>query len=110
MAACAGIDFEIYHPDDGQDLDDISKARCASCPTRTPCLALALTAEDPIARAGWYGGYGPRHRDQIAAELGITESPSDTAHRLRGEGLTVNQIATKMCRSERTIQRYLADQ
>jgi Transcription factor WhiB/Homeodomain-like domain len=106
QAACIGIDPDVYHPDG--DLDDISKARCATCPARTPCLALALVAEEPDARAGWYGGHGPHHRDQIAAELGIGEIPADKAHRLRAAGLTVNQIAARLCCSRRTVQRYLS--
>jgi Transcription factor WhiB/Helix-turn-helix domain of resolvase len=107
QAACIGIDPDVYHPDG--DLDDISKARCAACPARTPCLALAFAAEDPTARAGWYGGYGPQHRDEIAAMLDINDSPARKAHRLRAAGLTVNQIAAQLSCSRRTVQRYLSE-
>jgi hypothetical protein len=105
-AACAGIDPDIYHP--RGDLDDVSKARCGTCTVPTACLALALAAEDPSARAGWYGGYGPRQRDEIAAALGIDDRPARKALELRAAGLTVNQIAAQLSCSRRTIQRYLA--
>lgn len=106
-AACVGIDPDVYHPED--DLDDISKARCAACPVRTSCLAFAIAVEDPSARAGWYGGHGPHQRDQIAVELGISESPARKAHQLRAAGLTVNQIAAQLSCSRRTVQRYFSE-
>ena len=51
-AACRGMDVDLFHPEDGQ-ADDLVIARCAGCPARLACLALALRAEEPDARAGW---------------------------------------------------------
>ena len=67
-AACRGMDPDLFHPDDGQP-DELVIARCTGCPARLACLALALRAEEPDARAGWYGGVGPEDRGQIAAGL-----------------------------------------
>jgi AraC-like DNA-binding protein len=110
-AACVGIDPDIYHPDG--PLDELSAARCNACPVRIGCLALALQAEDPEAREGWYGGVGPEDRAQIARELNLpTVQACDgidlavEAVRLRAAGLTVNQIAAHLACSRRTVQRY----
>lgn len=108
-AACIGIDPDTYHPD--ETLDELSVARCASCPVRLPCLAYAMAIEDPAERAGWYGGLGPRERTDVAAALGLAapEAPSEPALqavRLRATGLTVGQIAYRLSCSRRTVQRY----
>lgn len=107
-AACAGTDG--YHPDDGRS-DELTLLRCQGCPARLACLALALRAEDPNSRAGWYGGHGPAERDDIAGILQLETPPSPDrtaeAARLRAEGRTVDEIAAHLVCSRRTIQRYL---
>ena len=111
-AACRGMGPDAFHPDDGRP-DDIVVARCTSCQARLACLALALRAEDPDARQGWYGGLGPNDRDDIAAALSL-EAPEPPppdravpAARLRAAGWTVAAIATELGCSRRTVQRYL---
>jgi DNA-binding CsgD family transcriptional regulator len=109
-AVCAGVDPDIYHPDG--PLDEVSAARCSACPVRLRCLALALSAEDPEARSGWYGGLGPEDRSRIANDLAVASaSPrsADRTHeavRLRAAGMTVDQIAARLACSRRTVQRY----
>lgn len=110
-AACVGTDTDAYHPEDGRP-DELTLFRCQVCPVRLACLALALRAEDPDARAGWYGGYGPAERDDIAAILHLETFPPQSdraaeAARLRAEGRTVNDIAAQFGCSRRTVQRYL---
>lgn len=110
-ATCAGVDTGVYHPEG--DLDELSVARCSTCPARLRCLAYAMGLEDANYRSGWYGGLGPSDRDTIASELKLTAPqyhPSDKgqlAVQLRGEGLTVSEIATRLMCSRRTVQRYL---
>ncbi|RZU46527.1 Homeodomain-like domain-containing protein [Krasilnikovia cinnamomea] len=112
IAACVGVDPDIYHPEQGLP-NELALARCAGCPARLACLALALRTEDPEARAGWYGGLGPADRDNVAAHLRLDTPeppPPDRAleaARLRTAGWTVNTIATHLGCSRRTVQRYL---
>jgi AraC-like DNA-binding protein len=111
-AACRGMDVDLFHPEDGQ-ADDLVIARCAGCPARLACLALALRAEEPDARAGWYGGLGPEDRDLVAAalDLDVQEPPvpegAVKAAQLKAAGWTVREIATALGCSRRTVQRYL---
>lgn len=112
LAACAGVDPNVYHPEDGWP-SELSLARCSGCPARIACLALALRAEDPEAREGWYGGLGPADREGVVAVLRI-ETPQPPrrdraveAARLRAAGWTVNRIAMQLGCSRRTVQRYL---
>jgi hypothetical protein len=111
-AACAGTDPDAYHPERGRP-DELALRRCRGCPARLPCLALALRAEEPDARAGWYGGLGPVERDRIASDLQPpTGNPAPTgqpveASRLRTAGHTVTEIAAELGCSRRTVQRYL---
>ncbi|MFF6874731.1 helix-turn-helix domain-containing protein [Streptomyces sp. NPDC012474] len=80
---------------------------------RLECLALALRAEDPEARHGWYGGFGPAERDRIAAMLWLAKSATPlpdralTAIRLGKDGWRINDIAQVLGCSRRTVQRYL---
>lgn len=112
QAACVGASPDAYHPDNGQP-DELSLLRCSGCPARLACLALALRAEDSEAREGWYGGLGPTDRDIIASTLRLTPSQPPPpnraieATRLHASGWTVNQIATQLGCSRRTIQRDL---
>jgi DNA-binding CsgD family transcriptional regulator len=109
-AACAGVDPDVYHPDG--PLDEVSAARCSTCPVRMGCLAVALRAEDPQARSGWYGGLGPEDRSGIAQELAVASASqlfgdrAREAVRLRAAGLSVTEIAVRLACSRRTVQRY----
>lgn len=98
LAACAGADPDAYHPEEGIP-SERSLDRCTGCLARLACLALALRAEDPGERVGWYGGLGPADRDGVAAALRL-EAPEPPppdraveAGRLRAAGWTVNRIA-----------------
>ncbi len=111
-AACRGMDTDAFHPDEGRP-DGLVIARCTGCQARLACLALALGAEDPDARQGWYGGLGPDDRDGVAAALGLEPPeppPPDRAvqaARLRAAGFTVAAIAAELGCSRRTVIRYL---
>lgn len=107
------MDPGAYHPDEGRPTD-LALARCFSCRARLACLGLALRAEDPEARCGWYGGLGPDDRDALAASLGgrkpSAAPATDTearAVRLRAAGWTIGSIADELRCSRRTVQRYL---
>jgi hypothetical protein len=112
-AACQGMDPGVYHPDEGRPTD-LVLARCFSCRARLACLGLALRAEDPEARSGWYGGLGPDDRDALAASLGggkpsaaqVTDTEA-RAVRLRAAGWTIDSIADELRCCRRTVQRYL---
>lgn len=111
-AACRGLGPDAYHPDQGQP-SGLALARCHGCQARLACLALALRAEDPEERCGWYGGLGPSARAVLAASLG-TDAPepalvteSARAVTLRSQGWTINAIADELRCSRRTVQRYL---
>lgn len=108
-AACVGRGTSEYHPTEGEPSPE-ALTRCTQCPARLACLALALRAEEPDLRYGWYGGVGPEERALIASVLdGGTppdpEADDDPAVTLRKSGWTINEIATELGRSRRTIQR-----
>jgi hypothetical protein len=112
-AACRGMEPDVYHPDQGQP-GQLALARCAGCQVRLACLALALRAEDPDMRSGWYGGLGPEDRDAIAAFLGLSKPETELVHdsaaraaQLRAAGWNAGAIATELGCSRRTVQRYL---
>lgn len=111
-AACAATDPDAYHPEEGQP-NELSLFRCNGCTARLACLALALRAEDPDSRAGWYGGLSPADRDDVAAivQLELPQPPAPDraveAARLRAAGWTINRIAAHLACSRRTVQRYL---
>ncbi|WP_406451733.1 WhiB family transcriptional regulator [Streptomyces sp. NBC_00876] len=112
-AACTDVDVSLYHPEDGERPADGLLAVCVGCEGRLECLALALRAEDPEVRHGWYGGLGPADRDRIAAvvRLDAVATPlSDKAFaaiRLGQNGWRINDIAQELGCSRRTVQRYL---
>lgn len=116
QAACKGLPREAYHPDVG-DPERHHLELCFSCPGRMMCLALALRAEEPDLRFGWFGGLGPSDRDDVADALGlptVAHESSDLqddrvaeAVRLRAAGSTVGEIAAVLGCSRRTVQRYL---
>jgi AraC-like DNA-binding protein len=107
------MDPDAYHPDQGRPAD-LALARCDGCQARLACLALALRAEDPEVRSGWYGGLGPADRDALAASLGLDEpevvlvpDSATRAARLRAAGWTIGAIAAELGCSRRTVQRHL---
>lgn len=111
-AACRGMDPDAFHPDEGRP-DDAVVARCLGCKARLACLALALRAEEPDTRCGWYGGLGPDDRGAVARALRL-EAPEQPvpdraaqAARLKADGWTVDAIADELGCSRRTVQRYL---
>ncbi|MET9640092.1 WhiB family transcriptional regulator [Streptomyces virginiae] len=113
-AECRDVDVDVYHPSERQKPGADILARCCRCAVRLECLALALRAEDPEARSGWYGGLGPADRDAIAASLllpsGGGQPPPDhvaEARRLVGDGWRINDVAELLGCSRRTVQRYL---
>ncbi len=112
-AACRGMDPDAYHPDRGRP-GDLALARCTSCQARLACLALALRAEDPDMRSGWYGGLGPDDRDVVAVAIGLGKPEpvpvpdrALQAAQLRAAGWTISAIATELGCSRRTVQRAL---
>ncbi|WP_414505517.1 helix-turn-helix domain-containing protein [Streptomyces sp. NEAU-L66] len=112
-AACRDVDVNLYHPADGERLAEGPLAVCVGCAGRLECLALALRAEDPEARHGWYGGLCPADRDRVAAMLRLPKGAkllSDralTAIRLSRDGWRIDDIAQELGCSRRTVQRYL---
>jgi hypothetical protein len=112
-AACRGCDPNAYHPEVGRPSED-DLARCDSCVVATACIAVALRAEDPELRVGWYGGLGPADRaalaHSIAVEVPDVGEGSDRISRARelwDSGWKIDEIAAELGCSRRTIQRYL---
>ncbi|TJZ42924.1 hypothetical protein FCH28_33960 [Streptomyces piniterrae] len=112
-AACRDVDVSLYHPEDGERPAEGLLAVCVGCRGRLECLALALRAEDPEARHGWYGGLGPADRDRIAAMLRLAKTATSLpdralmAIRLGRDGWRINDVAQVLGCSRRTVQRYL---
>jgi AraC-like DNA-binding protein len=112
QGSCRGIDTNAYHPEVGVPAED-DLARCNNCAANVACVAMALRAEDPEARAGWYGGLGPAERAELADRLGlVTPEPAlperaAQAIQLFNDGWTVNTIASELGCCRRTVQRYL---
>lgn len=61
LAACRGMDPDIFHPDRGGDSGQ-AKAICAGCPVREECLEYAVVAGE---RLGVWGGMAERERRQL---------------------------------------------
>lgn len=111
-AACRGRSPDDYHPEVGRPGAD-ALALCVDCRSRLGCVALALRAEDPDYRQGWYGGLSPAERQGLAEALHLArpargeDDLAAAVAQLRGSGKTVAQIAQQIGRSRRTVQRYL---
>lgn len=120
-AACAAelpSGFDSYFPEDGHLPPVNALALCLSCPVAVECLATALVHEsEPGDRFGWWGGFGPAEREELARRLGLpavpvaldVRDPADLARDLRSQNLTIPAIAAKLGCTERTVYRYLAD-
>lgn len=117
-AACAGAvgGFDTYFPEDGSPSVE-ALARCLACPVSHECLATAFIYEATDGyRHGWWGGFGPEERDELALRLGVTagppaaepSEPADLARRLRARNYTIPAIAAELGCTERTVYRYLA--
>lgn len=111
-AACRGLGPAAYHPEVGRPRHE-DLALCSTCDARVACTALALRAESPDARIGWYGGLDPGDRGRLAIRLGIVGGDrvepvgAAEAMRLHRPGWTVNDIASEFGCSRRTVQCYL---
>lgn len=64
LAACRGIDADIFYPEADDDDGDAeaAKAICAECPVRQACLEHALAHRE---REGIWGGTTERERRRI---------------------------------------------
>lgn len=60
-AACRGVDPEIFYPVSDEEAE-ASKAICAGCPVRQPCLEFALVSRE---KDGVWGGATERERRRI---------------------------------------------
>jgi len=60
-AACRGVDPDIFYPVSDEEAEE-SKAICAECPVRQPCLEYALANRE---RDGVWGGATERERRRI---------------------------------------------
>lgn len=112
-AACRGMHPDRYHPE-SRPPRSADLRRCRSCPVRLECVAVALRNEDPDERAGWYGGLSPTDRAVLAKQLGSPDDGdralTDMTHRareLRESGWKVDEIASELGCSRRTVQRHL---
>jgi hypothetical protein len=119
-AACADLPSgaDAYFLDRGERPSADALACCRACPVVTECLATALIHESQADyRFGWWGGFGPDEREQLAQRLGIQtvpveleiRGPADLARHLRSQNLTIPSIAAKLGCTERTVYRYLAN-
>lgn len=113
FAACRDIHPNRYHPESGSP-QSADLRRCLSCPVWLECVALALRTEDPEERAGWYGGLSPTDRVALANRLeppdALDRAQNDTIRRareLREGGWRVDDIASELGCSRRTVQRHL---
>ena len=61
LAACRGVDPEIFHPSDEDD-PSAAKAVCAECPVRESCLEHALAVRE---KHGVWGGLTERERRRV---------------------------------------------
>ena len=63
LAACAGVDAELFHPHSGESTDE-AKAVCATCCVQPDCLNYALTNNETN---GIWGGMSARERRRLRA-------------------------------------------
>ena len=61
LAACRGLDPNIFHPDDDDEALE-AKAVCAECGVRVACLEYALSTRQ---KAGVWGGATERERRRL---------------------------------------------
>lgn len=88
VAACRGIDPDLFHPDRGQSTRE-AKTVCASCSVRVACLEWALATHQVH---GIWGGTSERERRRIRTrlrlDLPVPELDADWAPVDRGRRLT----------------------
>lgn len=110
---CRRRGWPACRADEGQ-LDELALFRCNGCTARLAWLTLALRAEDPDARKGWYWGLSPadRHETSSVLQTGIPTSPAPDraveAARLRAAGWTVDAIAAQLGCRRRTVRNWQA--
>ena len=87
MAACAGLDPELWMPGDDAGEEQIANAYaearrvCARCPVRVTCLRIVMAQESPSARYGMWAGLTPGERTTLyKCRTGQCGHTSPTAH------------------------------
>jgi WhiB family redox-sensing transcriptional regulator len=108
-AACRGTDFD-YHPEKGAPEPEALQL-CSGCRVRHECLAEALALEEPDARQGWWGGFAPDERDEVAGELDLVATEvtlTERVAKLTEQGLSATQIARQLGYSRRHVLRHRA--
>lgn len=60
--ACRGLNPEIFHPEDDEDMAEMAKAVCASCVVQVACLDHALSLREKV---GVWGGATERERRRM---------------------------------------------
>lgn len=69
MAACRGLDPELFHPAPGSRSDsDWAKRLCSTCPVQSECVVLGL-----YENLGIWGGLTRLERHSLARLLGATK-------------------------------------
>ena len=64
LAACAGMDPNLFFPDRYDDKDWTAiKKLCAGCPVKDECRDYAVRHHEG---AGWWGGMSPKDRRRYA--------------------------------------------
>src|SRR5690554_8044544 len=87
MAACAGLNPDLWMPGDDADAEQIADAYaqarrvCARCPVRVTCLRTVMAQESPSARFGLWAGLTPSERTTLhRCRTGQCGHTSPTAH------------------------------
>lgn len=83
LAACAGVDPELFYPGRGEDTQP-AKTVCASCPVRARCLLHAIATTE---RWGVWGCASERERRQLRGRI-------TRERRTRGNSLTWWRLRT----------------
>jgi WhiB family redox-sensing transcriptional regulator len=70
LAACIGVDQNVFFLDRGGVVQKSAKARaiCATCPVRIQCLAYAVNEDMDV---GIWGGQTSQQRNRIARRVGL---------------------------------------
>lgn len=65
LAACRGVDPDLFFPQRGESLDP-ARAICATCPVRVDCLEEALARKEEF---GVWGGMSTGERKTLLAMI-----------------------------------------